>query len=780
MSNYFRPWCAYSSEVKITLKCSVQYNGFLSFFHKLYFNIIINFLYIGADKSAVFFGIVTKKPYSARNDIFVTDDIVAAEYFRQYQCAAYNALCAIICNTQIDLKYYTIFLFKELPTENKLIWQKLINTKDTNLYVNNFPQIFDKYPKIKQRLVSIRQTVDPTTTSSNNNNNNAAASSKSKVNVGHHRIRYIQSQNIFDSSLSQDVTKLDLNFANVRTTAEVAALENVQDTVSIPLEKLTINTHEIMATLCAVIKHMYDNKITPISEDPTKIRKVAPKWVELICNIIGDTRQPTNIRLFLGKVIENCRDIFSNYAAVVTKPIMQLLVDECAGDTLNCYVIDMIVMLIEWNTLYKIESNEEIHLASDLFKFSMKNVWYDRKEIFRRNLEICKCLLEIWKEQIVVPKQFLFDSINKSNRTEARDNLCGIQLNAIILANNLIPWTDDTICIYFRLLYQCLDNEYTSIYQPTSQLLGMCLVHIQSVLDDDSNEQIHNIYTELIKILTTLKIKNDKKFTDIIYGIQKYYPKIIDSFLLIISNYITNSSGALKRIYLEMFLARCDTYEHNVYREILAIGIKDLLKIKEFKLLALHIINKTISKMNAIDIGAIFNDIKIFVHDENQLCRDVTFEIFIYIHEHIDDNDDNGISLRKQTTTLLLNGLSDSDLQIQNRIFKFWSKEINLPLKPNERILKLFGELYDSNSEKYFLSFCTQLLLEPAIQEPHAKRQIFEHETLTSDSKLHEYEINLSWRKQNSLLMAPLFTETQQDQVISGEYLMIYSLYYCI
>lgn len=141
------------------------------------------------------------------------------EWFRKYQCAAFKSLCAIISNTQLELHFYDKAIFLEAH------WWKIINTNDDSLYTKQTLEV-DKRPQIKERMVSIRRLKE---TSSD---------------TAPHR-KYIESQNVFESSLSQDVTKIDLSSSYVRTTEEVEhhnRIANYQPK-TLMLEKNSVNDH---------------------------------------------------------------------------------------------------------------------------------------------------------------------------------------------------------------------------------------------------------------------------------------------------------------------------------------------------------------------------------------------------------------------------------------------------------------------------------------------------------------------------------------------------------
>lgn len=377
-----------------------------------------------------------------------SDNADFIELFRKFQCAAYRALCALTSNTQIQLQYYHKFLFEEKPNENRFIWKHLIDTTNDNLYTDLTVEV-DRNPKMKERFVSIQRQSDSLPR------------------------KYLESQNVFDSSLSQDVTKIDLSFSSVRTaSADGQAIVHRETcaTTKYVLEKNSINDHEVMATLCAVVEHMFENSITPIDETiESSTRRRAPEWIESICATIEDDSVHKNIRLFLAALIDNCRHRFRYYARTLTKTILKLLTSDAFNQNANAFVVFLAVDLLEWNQVYAIETPAEFDMASDLVANLMREAWHERRAVFKKYLELIKFLVEIWRAHIQPPRQFLFDSIRHSNDGKSNKNVCGIQLNAIVLANGLIPWGESTQTHYLRTLGSCIDNEYTAVYQPAAQ-----------------------------------------------------------------------------------------------------------------------------------------------------------------------------------------------------------------------------------------------------------------------------------------------------------------------
>lgn len=636
--------------------------------------------------------------------------------------------------------YYEKLLFKENPTKNELIWRKIIDCRDVSLYKRNLQEEFDELPRRKERLVSIRGL------------NESESRQTDRL--------FLQSQNVFDSSLSQDVTKIDLSNSSVRTEREVTAAQSQYRNV-VDLERVPINDHEVMATVCAVIKSMFEKQITP-SVGGTERSRVAPMWAKHLCRILEDSTQPSNVRYFLAKLVDNCRIYFKNYAISMTGPLLSFLADECASQTegknMNFFLIDLAVTLLEWSDVYMIRTEEEILSAKAVLKCMMENAWHERKDVFKQRLEVIRSLVETWRDVVPLPCQVLYDAITRTRRPDSRDNLCGIQLNAIVLCCNLTPWTDSTSQQFFRAVMASLDNEYAAVYQPTSYLLGMILNQMVPSDQVDYHPLVDDVRNKLEKL--RINRNDEKRFTDILFGLHKHFPSIASHFLVTIANFIPTTAGAVKRMYLELFHASMETYGDNVFRELSVLGLTDLLRSDDYKLIAMHCVNKALPHLSPVHLKSIVSELTKIIRSKNVECRRIAFEIFIYVVTHIED-----VELRNLSVSNLLVGLTDAESTIKERVFHFWTNCKQLPTTADGRVLGLLEILYDPRVEEHFLAYGTQLLLEPAIQSAEAKRPVFPHQPVEEDVKLTEYDIDVSWSGRNGTMRAPLFMQSQQQNL---------------
>lgn len=661
------------------------------------------------------------------------------EWFRKYQCATFKALCAIISNVakvEAQLRFFENFVFTEKN------WMSMVNTTDSNLYANQTLEV-DKKPEIKKRMVSIRRMKD------------------ASVDIAPSR-KYIETQNVFESSLSQDVTKIDLSSSYVRTTEEVEQQNHLAhyQPKTLMLEKNSVNDHEAMATLCATIEHMFENGITPINEDGT-VRRANLAWIENICNVIANKSNTVhiNVRIFLVTVVDNCSKWFRNYANAMTPAILKFLVDWTnISGRIDALTIFLLVDLLEWDSAYRISKTspaEDQLLASNLMENLMERVQHTQREVFKRNLELIRNLMERWREFIQLPYQILMDKISDKN-VESKANICGIHLNGIVLTNGLAPWREELKGQFLDAISNCLNNAHSDVYSPAAQVLGMALHEIivkqnDGHIDDATTAFIDNI----IKRLTSWKKSDERRFMLILFYIDKYY--VINEFVTTISSLIASSTSDLKRYYLQMFLSRVNDAEPRDI-EVIIIDLLSQSQEHQHQLLALHILNKALPKLSIVQIRNIVPRIASFQEAKQTELRDVLYEIMKFIRESFGNDPD----LNQTATEILRKGLNDIDANLQGAVFKYWNELPELPGALHDRVLFILRHMYSRD----FLKYAVQLLID--LKSEDLKQRLL-MALADDDIKYTEYDINVDWKSQDSSIRVPLFTESQQKQIINGE-----------
>lgn len=171
------------------------------------------------------------------------------ELIRLFKCHAYNALASIISNSH-KLKGFFDKMFVRIDKGRDILWNGIVKLD----YTYHFPITFEKLPKQKMVLVNIRDTLRK-----------------------HHHVeinnQYMESQRLFNSSLSEDVTKYDFSNSIVRSEKPNLNIDNRQ--CEIYLDSTDVNDHECMATICCLIANFFNNGANEgISES------ILPKWMK--------------------------------------------------------------------------------------------------------------------------------------------------------------------------------------------------------------------------------------------------------------------------------------------------------------------------------------------------------------------------------------------------------------------------------------------------------------------------------------------------------------------
>lgn len=266
----------------------------------------------------------------------------------------------------------------------------------------------------------------------------------------------------------------------------------------------------------------------------------------------------------------------------------------------------------------------------------------------------------------------------------------------------------------------------------------------------------------VLRILSQLRKdfnKEENNCIDILYGIQKYYPEILKAFTGILGNNIPLAIGRLKHKYLEMFLQAIQYFDGRFYDEMIAVGIQKLLKISEYQLTTLHIINKSLALIKPLECLMFYKDVTALINNSSEI-REVVYEILMYIYKNYQTKIEIDKIWIKKTGAMLLDGILDEDQEIRARLIKFWSEEAQLPGTVEKRMAKLLCMMYYSENDSNFLTSVVQLLLFPAVMDTSAKSPLFPY-TQAADIKHFECKIDTNWRRNTQFTRPPLFAETR-------------------
>lgn len=258
-----------------------------------------------------------------RKENIKIEDSTAKECYRLYQCEAFNTLISAISNTKtspedLDIYYH---IFVESKDTGEYIWERIIDCNKKIL----IRQCFDEWPKIKKTFINIR-------------NENRAKLHEAPV-------QYVESQSLFNSTLSEDVSKFDFSNTLVRTPEMLEELTTFQDNNNfIEMEGVDINDHECMATVCGLVNYLIDSKISPLPNNCNT--PSLPKWLEALRIVLGDENTKVNVKIFLARMIHNMKFIFKYYGKHFFEPIVNFIVKGCTGEGFNYFVTDLVSLFI--------------------------------------------------------------------------------------------------------------------------------------------------------------------------------------------------------------------------------------------------------------------------------------------------------------------------------------------------------------------------------------------------------------------------------------------------
>lgn len=183
------------------------------------------------------------------------------EICRIYRCHAYNAMATMIANFPKFNKLY-IKLFTRQVDNKDILWNGLVDT--TKKY--SFPLFFESVPKQRKILLGIRDELKQ---------------SKNQEQSQKDSLKYIASQRIVSSSLSEDFTNFDFTNSMVRTEKhDYDDTEKCNFQRAVYIESTEVNNHECMGTLCGFIQHIFDSGLTqiPTVDDDDEIE--LPDWMQ--------------------------------------------------------------------------------------------------------------------------------------------------------------------------------------------------------------------------------------------------------------------------------------------------------------------------------------------------------------------------------------------------------------------------------------------------------------------------------------------------------------------
>ncbi|XP_030758783.1 DNA-dependent protein kinase catalytic subunit-like [Sitophilus oryzae] len=651
----------------------------------------------------------------------IVDEAADQEQLRLYKCSAYKALTSIVSNYMKKGAFYEK-LFVRQEKDHDILWCSVINCD----IEYNFTVDFDSYPEKRKVLVSIRDELRQQSNRSNS-------------------LKYIESQRLFNSSLSEDITKHDFSTSVLRSNAndslEDPNASNQLIQGELYLESTEINNHELMGTVCGLIKNIFNTGVNRLPEDKEDFVEF-PKWMEGIRNLLLHPSTPKNVKLFWIKVIDNTHYIFRHFAKYFMEPLMQFLVDKVAGDEINYFVSDVVILLAYWSSDVTL-SDTESELATKVLEFLVEKLTNERQDAFKYNLDLIKLLVENWKGSFELP----FDALSKKLDFDDRRVEVGLHLISIFLVNNYLPFKLSDLKIFWGKLLNILSKTFASTFKPCAEVLGLILKYL-----DAHGEDVTSLCTRLSKRIFAYEDNN--KYVGCLECIAIHYPNVVNvDHLIKMFNQISHSNPQLQAGFLRVIHKRAD--QLGEYSDFKSEDWPRYLESQnpEVLLLSLEILLKTFHLLKG-EIKILKKIMKCV--SKNLLNPDVIprvrmYDIMIAVYSNVDDEDIN--ELCRET---LLQGLSDPDIQVREKIRTYWCEQFSDSNKITEKFLQLVSKFYIPKAEEYFLGNVSYLLLN-SLNEEGYESELFDNPL--QDCDFEEYKLQTNWRLQHKSVV-PLFAQT--------------------
>ncbi|CAH1171231.1 unnamed protein product [Phaedon cochleariae] len=641
---------------------------------------------------------------------------------RKHKCHAYNALASMVSNSLKLNDFYNKLFSREVNNQD-VLWHGIVDTSATY----EFPVDFDTIPMQRKVLVNIRDELK--------RSRRADGLSKSKS------LKYIESQRLFASSLSEDVTNFDFTNSVLRENAEGKMQkgdEGVERTV-LQLDGTEINEHECMGTVCGMIQHIFDTGINDLPRADEEDIEL-PKWMDGIRTTLLNEKTHNNVKIFLVKVIDNMMHIFTPYSKWFLEPLMLFVTNKCAGEGINYFVTDVIVILSKWASTLTILSEKEAETASDLLKFLIENLKRERIDIFKYNLDITKMIVEAWKNHLAVPTSTILGVLSSDDTSEI-----GVNVTSILLVNGLNCWEEGREMAFLELLLSKMKSAKKEVFRPAAETVGLML----HILNGDQ-------FTLTVDVGLKRVNQEYEKYVLCLEGVSRHFPQIVNSYHVsrLISP-LNQVPDAQKVVHLRIICKRVEL-SLDILEEINDFKIVDWDRLLEsasleIQIVALEIIKKCITVFvtyeNFRDIGKTLSR---NVANANALYRSCLYDVCIEVYNL--KRDDSG-AYRE----MLILGLMDTDADNNEKIMNFWSENTSIPSTVVLRFPFLLSEMYKTKIEGQFLGFVTFFLMALATRSEHYDSELFQHPL--EDCDFEEYQLQTDWRLQHPSVV-PMFAET--------------------
>ncbi|RNA36049.1 DNA-dependent kinase catalytic subunit [Brachionus plicatilis] len=675
---------------------------------------------------------------------------------RILHCSAYNCLISLFIRTQTEPKLYLAFLFKDDPSKNEFVFEPLID----KIKSYNFCVEMENFTQRKTKFISIRDEFKVIKADTNSRSANYISTM--------HSTSSLSTQNLYSSSLSEELSVFDFSVhssynqaynsqssvtraPSFRRSYTDDELNSQEQSVEIELDEL--NQHESMDNLISLFQSLVVNKITPIY-DNGQLPSEMPPWMTFVHKKILDVYTHENIKLFLIRAIANTESIFKPYCKFWYSALIGFLVNSSLCRDLaqmDCFTLDLMVMLLSWGSIQKPDQSEA-KLINRLFTLLIKRCYHENRAVLKNNIELIKTMTECWRDMIQVPVEVINNFLTSNDH---RKLSTGIQLFGVVLSNGIENYEypmDISRLDFFKSLINCIKEPSKLIHAPAAEVVGMLLKRF----DSHDKEYFENTVSHLFEIL---READTSLFITSIHKIQLNYAAISERFMTKLVFFLPQLYGDFKKMCAESILSSIRVLQDPLFK---SKNFIDMLTHRDtpIQLICLKMIHETLDKQTDEDLDRLMPHLEKFIHHPHLSCRYQFVLILISLYE-IYQFKVNQIGSTSQILNFskenLLKALIDEDTSIRVMAQNFWTEKADMPSNTIDRMLLIVEKLYSPKTEREFLSYSTNLLLEKTSKSPDYNRLIYENPL--SECIFREYNLSADWRRRHEI-MTPLFAET--------------------
>ncbi|XP_066926586.1 DNA-dependent protein kinase catalytic subunit-like [Clytia hemisphaerica] len=718
------------------------------------------------------------------------------EMRRLYHCAAYNCIISIISCTQVELKFYTGLLFTENVAKGQFLLENLIDTDREYKFESVLNSHFDR----KQTLSMLRRNKED----DGLNNAKTQSRSRGKTNAG-----YLSTQFLMETSLSQDVNRFDFNdpieaYSNYSTNNIDSIPANSPDTTIVEdntplspdsessndpstlaptstlMEMDELNQHENMPILLSLIHHMKNKQIY---KPPTDTQLTAqpppplPSWMVYLQKKLASRDTHVNIKLFIAKLIINEPKIFEPYGTYWYPSLVDLILSShIPGPPINYFTIDLVVVMLSWSkTNIPPDTVVSRNMCSSLLEYLVKYTHHTNRSVLKNNLQVIKTLLQVWKDRLQIPYQLIHTFFNNQD-SEKKDNSTGLQLLGLVIKAGFSPFAPQSSAglskhEFFTNLTNCLHFKYKEVYATAAEVCGLALNYYQE--HQEANE-LEFLLGNVSQELSNHSKKNKDLLVLCVFHMQSYYPNIVDRYIAPLLYCVTELYGVLRTNCIQALTSRVqhltNEQHQEIYKQIQGKDLEGLLshRDKEAQSETIRLIHGMLPNLTTDQLSEVLPLIANLQQNEYTSVRELTYDVFIWIYENCREDESRKSVLQLSKEVLVL-GINDSNTKLSLKVLNFWRDESNLPKETIERTIEVVRALYSSKTEREYLSYASNLIMQLTSLSPDYTLPLFPN-GLDSDEHFRNFNVNFSWQRQQTANMTPLFIATQRSTASQGSY----------